>query len=254
MNVYSVKMVSRFLWVVPIILFLCTPLAWAKTAVLTNVKGEVEILTANTTTWVPAQEGMELKKGDELKTGFKSSVRIVIESSEVTLEQKTKFRFNSHEVQNEKTATSLELMLGRLKANVQKLNAGSEFKITTPTSVAAIRGTLFNLFVFEYLGELFTQLDVIGGLVLFSDENQQGALEVGAGQTSISDEGGATNTGESENLNDPLNPNDIESNPFEAQSGFQQDTPGSQNNRTGSPNPDTTTSSSTTTSPPRDEG
>jgi hypothetical protein len=239
MNIYCVKIAPRFLWGFLVILFLSAPLAWAKTALLSQVKGEVEILTANTTAWVPAQEGMELKNGDEVRTGSKSSVRVMIESSEVTLEQKTKFRFNSHEVQNDKTNTSLELMLGRLKANVQKLNAGSEFKITTPTSVAAVRGTLFDLFVFEYLGEWFTQLDVINGIVSFSDEDGREPQEVGAGQSLIGDANGATNhveegaadAGKNEGLSELA-----DSNPFESQPGFQQDTPGSQDNAAGSPN------------------
>ena len=125
MNMNKLKIGVRFFATLLLTFFLWIPFGLAETASLANVRGEVEVLRANTANWIPAEDGMELQKGDEVKTGIKGSVRVVMDASEVTLEQKTNFRFKSYEIQNGQSSTSLELMLGRLKANVQKLKTGS---------------------------------------------------------------------------------------------------------------------------------
>ncbi len=105
--------------------------------------GEVTIKEANG--WVPAQEQMTLKKGNEIKTGAQSQCNIVIGTdSFISVKE------NSHLIIDNlfKDVTgveenSIELKVGKTIVNPKKLLKGDSFKIKTPTAVAAVRGTQF---------------------------------------------------------------------------------------------------------------
>ena len=157
--------------------------------------------------WASAKKGDVLYSGDQVRTGERSiaivkfldnSMLRVRESSELKLlgEQKDGI-FN-------KTVT---VTRGEFTFDIQKQSANEKFTFSSPTSVAAIRGTE---------GTMGTGADgadtlvVIDGLVNFLNSISNKTIEVGAGQTGISNPDGSitvrTSTPlESGHANDALN-------------------------------------------------
>ena len=210
--------------------------AWAaETMLLEKVQGEVQILKKGTSEWVVATDGMTLEAGDKVKTGEKSTVSIKMEKGTVVLAEKTDFGVKEYTAKDEQITTSLELTLGKLKAKVDKLKQGSEFKITTPTSVAAVRGTFFGLWVYEYLGGLFSRLDVWDGNVNFGDRDSDQNFDVKEDQYATGGEDGIKKPEDQDDEEDDFGDGDEPGDPFDAQDGFDQDTQGSQDNEEGNP-------------------
>src|SRR5258706_3303404 len=122
--------------------------AWASSGpTLKNFKGDVQVLKQGSTTWTAVQEGMALGKGDRIKTGEKSKADIVLGQGTITLNEATEFGIKEYSEEGDQIKSTGELALGKLRAKVEKLQAGSTFEIRTPTAVAAVRGTLFDLWV-----------------------------------------------------------------------------------------------------------
>ena len=107
--------------------FTAIPNSLAAPMTLGGIQGDVRVLKHGAKDWVPAQEKMEVEAGDQLKTGEKSAVEIQIEKGSLSLGEKTQFGVKRYEVGKEEWVTaSLELTLGRLKAQVKKMKKGSE--------------------------------------------------------------------------------------------------------------------------------
>ncbi len=144
--------------------------AWASSGpTLKNFKGDVQVLKQGSTTWTAVQEGMALGKGDRIKTGEKSKADIVLGQGTITLNEATEFGIKEYSEEGDQIKSTGELALGKLRAKVEKLQAGSTFEIRTPTAVAAVRGTLVDLWVYLLNGIYFTQLDVKDGVVNLKD-------------------------------------------------------------------------------------
>ncbi len=189
------------------------PQAWAATASLQNIQGEVLILKHGTKDWATAKDAEALEAGDKIKTGAHSSVDIQMDKGLVSLGEKTEFGLKELEFSDDQLKASLELTLGKLKAKVEKLKEGSQFKITTPTAVASVRGTLFDMWVFDYLGELFTRLGVEEGLMKFCTLDEIKCEDVAGGEHGTAGSGGVTPP---ETEDKPV------SDEFNAQEGFDQ--------------------------------
>lgn len=167
------------------------PLSWAADPLmLVEIRGEVQVLKKGAARWISAEEKMPLEMGDKVKTGKKSRVNIEMGMGTVTLYGKTEFAVKEYSLNELQLNTSLQLTLGKLKAKVNKdrMKEDPRFEITTPTSVAAVRGTTFSLQVYESQGEILTRLDVLEGVVHFSDEEEKQSVEVSAGNHTFADE------------------------------------------------------------------
>lgn len=95
--------------------------------------------------WQPGQQNMPLTEGHEIKTGNSSQCNIVIgNDSYISIKEKshvvlsTLFK-NAAGTEN----TSVELKVGKTVVNPKKLLKGDEFRVKTPTAIAAVRGTQF---------------------------------------------------------------------------------------------------------------
>jgi len=159
---------------------------------LKSLKGTVQVQKAGTQDWAPAQKGMALELGDHIKTGDKSRAKIDLGKATVELGEKTEFAVKEQVVEGEKRVTKSDLAIGHLKAKVDKLKPGSTFEIMTPTSVAAVRGTIFDLFVFLQNGEFITKLAVDDGTVNFSDLGGNKNVNVEEDEQSSGDKNGVT--------------------------------------------------------------
>lgn len=137
--------------------------------------------------WDKASRGQMLGTGDMVRTGpaslaiikFKDNSLVHLrERSELTVTGTTK---------SGSFSKAVEIQTGVVGFNVDKQRAGEEFRFTSPTSVASIRGTsgAFNA------SSGSDTLVVIGGLVALTNRRSSRNIEVGAGFTGISNRDGS---------------------------------------------------------------
>lgn len=156
-----------------------------------ELKGDVQIIPANEIGPRAAVQGDSLNPNDKVQTGEDGSAKIVIENTgEIKLKKETTWSYDRFVSTAEKREFSAYLAIGRLRADVQKLPGGSSFQIKTPTSIAAVRGTSFGLFVYEFAGQVFTQLDVIDNAVQFSNISGDQSYVVEQGNSATGNDSG----------------------------------------------------------------
>jgi hypothetical protein len=132
-------------------------------------------------TWQMATRGQTLGSGDMIKTGLRSFAVIkfkdnslvrVREQSEVTV---------TGILQEKRFSKSVDIRNGGVGFNVTKQRTEEEFRFSSPTSVASIRGT-GGVFI---RGE-FDTLTVIDGAVLIRNTVSSDTATVQAGYTALS--------------------------------------------------------------------
>ena len=126
----------------------------AGTAELKAVTGQVEIQQKGQTQWAPAVVGAKLAEGDNIRAHAGGSAILglpdgstlfVSENSRIVV---TKLEVNQ---QNQTRNVLIHLVVGKVRAVVAKASITlvkarqSNFAITTPTAVAAARGTDFEV-------------------------------------------------------------------------------------------------------------
>jgi len=94
---------------------------------------------------IDASIGNTVIKDDILKTGVKSEATIqVTDTAVISLKADTELRFENILLNNDDTRTiSMELNRGTTLHNV--LKKGTEYSVKAPTSVASVRGTIFEV-------------------------------------------------------------------------------------------------------------
>lgn len=111
--------------------------------------GDVDIVRANKS--VPGKNGNEIKSKDILKVHANSKASIILkDGSVIRLEAGSEIQIDKLEYQNKKIKNAVfELKSGKLWSDVQPLSQGAQYQIETPSVVAAVRGTSFDV---EYNG------------------------------------------------------------------------------------------------------
>ena len=136
--------------------------------------------------WTSAKKGDELYSGDQVRTADRSiaivkfkdgSMLRVRESSELKLFGKT---------DNGIFSKTVNVSKGEFSFDIQKQSGNEKFTFSSPTSVAAIRGTE-GTFSSSATGD---QLVVLEGLVNFLNTLSNKDVNVGAGQTAVSNSDG----------------------------------------------------------------
>jgi len=137
------------------ILLLAGSLAFAQTqARVRTVTGKVEILGAQQA-WVPVKAGMSLGLGTTISTGFNSTAVLELGSSVLQVKPLTRLRLNELVAREGTVTTDLFLQVGKIRAEVKSAEGlAQDFKVKSPISTAAVRGTGFEydgyeLYVFE---------------------------------------------------------------------------------------------------------
>jgi hypothetical protein len=137
--------------------------------------------------WEKASRGQMLATGDMVRTGpsslaiikFKDNSLVHLrERSELTVTGTTK---------SGSFSKAVEIQTGVVGFNVAKQRAGEEFRFTSPTSVASIRGTSGALNATSTADTLV----VIEGTIKLTNKKSSRALDVGAGFTGISTPNGS---------------------------------------------------------------
>jgi len=151
----------------------------AQTAKVIKVSGKVEVMRPKGA-WVAANPGDEFPLGTTVSTGFKSTAVLAVGPSQVTVLALTRLTVQELLQTDTGVTTTLNLETGKVRADVKSApGQTADFKLRSPVSTAAVRGTKFAFDGFR--------LDVIEGVVQFFNllgESQY----VGAG-------GGSTTSG-----------------------------------------------------------
>jgi len=150
-------------------------------AAISTLKGLVMVKPIGSRKYLPAYKGQMLKSGEWLKTKKGVFVAIVfLDGSNIKIQQETEVKITSYRMTSKSLRTNLDLNKGQAWSKVADQGAGGEFQITTPTAVASVKGTEFDLKFDNESGE--TSIVVIEGNVAFAGE--LGTLLVGAMQAS----------------------------------------------------------------------
>jgi hypothetical protein len=163
------------------LLFFCFSIAFSANAkvvaAISTMKGLVMVKPVGSRKYIPAYKGQMLKNGEWVKTKDGVFVAIVfLDGSNIKIQQKTEVKITSYRMTAKDLKTNLEMSKGQAWSNVADQGAGGEFTITTPTAVASVKGTEFDLAFDEDSGESI--LTVLSGEVAFS--NELGDLIAGA--------------------------------------------------------------------------
>jgi len=124
----------------------------SKIAVVTKVKGLVEIMPTGKTEFYDLKAGRILSSGDKIRTGKSGFTAIIFIDDKSTL----KLKGNSEAViTGQRTAASISkkinMDIGTVRATIKKQN--TDFVIQTPTSVASVKGTDFWLLTDPVTGD-----------------------------------------------------------------------------------------------------
>ena len=158
---------------------------------LQEVIGDVQMIRVGEAQGRAAVQGDLLNPEDQIKTGKDSSAKVAVEGAgEINISKETTWSYDRYDIEGGQRQFSAYLALGRLKAKVQKLPEGSAFQVRTPTSVAAVRGTAFGLFVYMIEQQFFTALDVYENSVSFSNLAGDQEVNVSEHQSATGNESG----------------------------------------------------------------
>jgi len=137
-------------------------------------------------TWEKAARGQTLSTGDMVRTGPASLAIIKFkDNSLVHLRERSELTVTGS-ISGGSFSKSVEVQTGVVGFNVTKQRAGEEFRFTSPTSVASIRGTAGALSATTGSDTLV----VTDGTIQFSNRFSSRFLEVRAGFTGISNRDG----------------------------------------------------------------
>lgn len=137
---------------------------------------------APTIDWVKAQRGDILDAGHMLRTGERSVAVIKLkDNSLLRLREKSQVTLAGGTLNNS-FQKSISVDDGTVGFRIQKQRPGEEFRFSTPTSVASIRGTEGS-FARSDSADVFT---IITGLGRITNLNSMTAADVPAGFTAIS--------------------------------------------------------------------
>jgi hypothetical protein len=119
-------------------------------AQVTSVTGTAEYRVGSAGSWQEIEPGMELPVSAQVVTSFRSSLRLEINRTEVTLGPLSRVTISDLGEENSALDAGFELPYGRLRANV-KTDTGesADFRVRSPISTAAVRGTTFAFDGFE---------------------------------------------------------------------------------------------------------
>jgi hypothetical protein len=127
----------------------------APSAELKRVVGRVEILGKGQTQWIPAVIGARLAEGDDIRAYSGASAELALpDTSTVVVTENSRLLLTKMEYdpQSQSRLMLLHLVVGKVRATVAQAAITlarvrqSNFAISTPTAVAAARGTILWVF------------------------------------------------------------------------------------------------------------
>jgi hypothetical protein len=181
----------------------------SKIAVVTKVKGLVEIMPTGKTEFYDLKAGTILSSGDKIRTGKSGFTAIIFIDDKSTL----KLKGNSEAViTGQRTAASISkkinMDIGTVRATIKKQN--TDFVIQTPTSVASVKGTDFWLLTDPVTGD---QIICVEGTVGLVNSETGEDVDVTEGMSCISIPDGTLELSETDPSSIPDDPSDEQEGP-----------------------------------------
>jgi hypothetical protein len=116
--------------------------ATSLSAIITSVKGIVQVRAGEDQPWQKAEVGMKLGEGAEFRTGLRSAVQFLIEPDQViTLDPLGTLKVLQAYQQRDKVTTDLGVKYGRTRYDIKAADLQHQSTIHSPGSTLAIRGT-----------------------------------------------------------------------------------------------------------------
>jgi hypothetical protein len=124
-------------------------------AELKRVVGRVEVLAKGQTQWIPAVVGARLAEGDDLRAYSGAAAELALpDTSTVVVAENSRLLLTKMEYdpQSQSRLMLMHLVVGKVRATVAQAAITlarvrqSNFAISTPTAVAAARGTILWVF------------------------------------------------------------------------------------------------------------
>jgi hypothetical protein len=169
---------KKIVWILLLLLIVYTSFG-AANAVVKEIKGKVQIKLPGKE-WENAITGMAIDKGTMISTGFKSQAVLELGKSYITVEALTRMKLEELLEREDVVQTDIYLNFGKVSAEVKKTeDKAQDFKLKSPISTAAVRGTSF-------VYDMFT-LYVQAGIVDFINTLNQ--------KRSIGEDGGSFTIG-----------------------------------------------------------
>jgi len=159
------------------------PIQWLKQqpkpAKILSISGSAQIKRTKDTYFKVLKANMPIYVGDEVATKSGTLLIKLADNSLIRLEKDSNLVFNklSHYGKTGMVDTKLRLKKGSLSTEVTPLVKGSSYEITTPSAVAAVRGTKFRL----ETRPQETKLEVTEGSVNFSHKHGNAIVNTGEG-------------------------------------------------------------------------
>ncbi|RMF58061.1 MAG: hypothetical protein D6748_09775 [Calditrichaeota bacterium] len=149
-------------------------------AVVIKVRGIVKITPSKSTQSRQVKKGEVLKDGDKLETGAGAycAIKFLDDKSLLRIKEKSVCVIEGKR-EEDKIEKNIFVEIGSFFASLFKPKGS--FRVTTPTSVASVKGTQFWVVQFGQSGE--THVICLDGVV--EVKNNAGKVLVGAGQTAI---------------------------------------------------------------------
>lgn len=123
----------------------------AATAEVVRLAGRVDVLQKGQTAWAATSLGARLREGDQIRALAGGSADLNLpDGSTILVAENTRFAVTKldYDTANRDRDVSLHLVAGKVRAQVQQAGVTlartrqSNFNISTPTGVAAVRGTI----------------------------------------------------------------------------------------------------------------
>jgi hypothetical protein len=127
----------------------------AASAELKRVIGRVEVLAKGQTQWIPGVVGARLAEGDDIRAYAGASAELALpDTSTVVVAENSRLLLTKieYDPQSQSRLMLLHLVVGKVRATVAQAAITlarvrqSNFAISTPTAVAAARGTILWVF------------------------------------------------------------------------------------------------------------
>ncbi|MFE3845738.1 FecR domain-containing protein [Thermoplasmatota archaeon] len=154
-TITSKKGRNKFLFIVPIIIVICIiGFVWffvlspsVVEAQLIIESGDVQVKHEGGS-WSSAENGMLLYQSDIVKTGDNTSSSIILfESSIIRLDSNTEVMLKEIIQEAGKTSVTIQQDAGRTWNTVLKVSGIDDYEVQTPTTVASVRGTSFDVYI-----------------------------------------------------------------------------------------------------------
>ncbi|MEE9162642.1 MAG: FecR family protein [Candidatus Neomarinimicrobiota bacterium] len=173
-----------------ILLLAWISVAWGaeRIAFTTKVSGQVNLVNLEAQT-VPLKRGTVLNDGDKIET-LSDGMAIIM-----FIDDKSLLRIQNNTslaIGGDRSGTAIDkqidMQFGKLRAEIAEQRRG-EFTISTPISVASVKGTDFWVTSDPVLGDIFLGIE---GLIEVENLVSGGVIEVGGGQMGTSEPDGTT--------------------------------------------------------------